>query len=120
MTAGTSDNYGPEQERLNNVFGAHLRITALRANSGPGVELLEYLSPQGGRPMPADSRANDRWHWQINVTTADTDAGYVALRETRRTIVSPTVVAVTDRQLGYGRGLMVRDPDGHALMLEQR
>ncbi|HWW21663.1 MAG TPA: VOC family protein, partial [Steroidobacteraceae bacterium] len=41
--AGHSDNYGPEQERLNNVFGAHLRITALRAGAGPGVELLEYL-----------------------------------------------------------------------------
>ena len=28
--AGTSENHGPEQERLNNVFGARLRITTLR------------------------------------------------------------------------------------------
>src|SRR5207253_9793156 len=29
--AGESENYGPEQERLNSVFGARLRITSLRA-----------------------------------------------------------------------------------------
>src|SRR5215469_6144585 len=41
---GESENYGAEQEHLSNVFGAHLRITSLRAGAGPGVELLEYLS----------------------------------------------------------------------------
>ena len=36
--AGTSENYGTEQEHLNNVFGARLRITSLRAGSGgPGI-----------------------------------------------------------------------------------
>ena len=118
--AGTSDNYGPEQERLNNVFGAHLRITALRAGAGPGIELLEYLSPQGGRPMPADTRANDRWHWQANVATADAGSAYEALRQAHRTIVSPTVVSLPGAPLGFSRGILVRDPDGHALMLEQR
>jgi hypothetical protein len=48
---GGSENYGVEQERLNNVFGARLRITALRAGYGPGVELLEYLAPRTGRPI---------------------------------------------------------------------
>src|SRR5215471_10312887 len=36
--AGASENYGTEQEHLNNVFGAHLRITAIRGTSGPGIE----------------------------------------------------------------------------------
>ncbi|HEX6111412.1 MAG TPA: VOC family protein, partial [Geminicoccaceae bacterium] len=31
---GTSENYGPEQERLNNVFGARLLITSLGAPAG--------------------------------------------------------------------------------------
>src|SRR5262245_27398493 len=39
--AGGSENYGTEQEHLNNVRGAHLRITALRGARGPGVEFLE-------------------------------------------------------------------------------
>lgn len=117
--AGTSDNFGPEQERLNNVFGAHLRITALRAAEGPGIELLEYLSPQGGRPIPADSRANDQWHWQVNVIAPGLEADYASLRSQHRTIVSPTVVTLPSGALGYRHGLLVRDPDGHALMLEQ-
>ena len=69
--AGASENWGPEQERLNNVFGARLRITALRAPAGPGIELLEYLAPGDGRPFPADTRANDLWHWQVSLVTAD-------------------------------------------------
>ena len=56
---GESENYGTEQEHLNNVFGAHLRITSLRARSGPGVEFLEYLTPASGRPYPPDVQAND-------------------------------------------------------------
>jgi len=64
---GTSENYGVEQEHLNNVFGARLRITTLRADAGPGVELLEYLAPRTGREMPDDTRGNDLWSWQINI-----------------------------------------------------
>jgi catechol 2,3-dioxygenase-like lactoylglutathione lyase family enzyme len=52
---GGSENYGPEQERLNNVFGARLRITTLRAAAGPGIEFLEYLTPRDGRPAPPDA-----------------------------------------------------------------
>ncbi|GJL83937.1 MAG: hypothetical protein DHS20C01_35710 [marine bacterium B5-7] len=51
QVAGTSEYYGIEQERLNNVFGARLRITTLKASSGPGIELLEYLALRTGRPM---------------------------------------------------------------------
>ena len=51
--AGESENHGIEQERLNSVFGARLRITTLRARSGPGVELLEYLAPSDGRARSA-------------------------------------------------------------------
>ena len=72
--AGTSENYGPEQERLNNVFGARLRITALRAERGPGVELLEYLAPRTGRAMPSDTLANDLWYWQVTFARDDVDA----------------------------------------------
>ena len=62
--AGESENYGTEQEHLNNVFGSSVRISGLRAPSGPGIEFLDYLTPRDGRPMPLDTRANDLWHWQ--------------------------------------------------------
>jgi len=114
--AGTSENYGSEQEHLNNVFGARLRITALRAAAGPGVELLEYLAPRTGRPMPVDTRANDLWHWQINAG-ADVAAANAAIRAGHYSYVSPGPVEYGP---GAARGLLVRDPDGHATLLMDR
>lgn len=49
---GESWSSGIEQERLNDVPGARLRITALRADAGPAVEFLEYLHPREGRALP--------------------------------------------------------------------
>src|SRR5260370_14095704 len=43
---GEDESYGTEQDAPTTSSEAHLRITSLRAESGPGVELLEYLSPR--------------------------------------------------------------------------
>ncbi len=53
---GERENFGPEQERLNNVLGARLRITTLRAAAGPGVEWLEYLAPASRPPRARRSQ----------------------------------------------------------------
>ena len=119
QVAGASENYGPEQERLNNVFGARLRITALRAARGPGVELLEYLAPAGGRPMPPDTLASDLWHWQINLRTGDVQTAWDETLGAQPWMVSPDLVTLADRQAGFSRGMMVRDPDGHASLVSQ-
>jgi hypothetical protein len=98
---------------LNNVFGARLRITSLRAGSGgPGIEFLEYLAPRDGRPAPADARASDLFHWQTTliVNTADTFA--------KRLLTG--VVSLNDKRLGFSKGLLVRDPDGHVMALIER
>lgn len=79
--AGEGVNHGLEQERLNNVPGVRLRITMLKGERGPGVELLEYLHPRDGRPMAADSRANDLWHWHIVLTVRPQDQGSGLLRD---------------------------------------
>lgn len=118
--AGQSENYGTEQEHLNNVFGARLRITSLRAPSGPGIELLEYLSPRDGRPIPADERANDLIHWQTELTTTNADAAASRMRTARVPLVSPGVVTLPDATLGFERGITVRDPDGHVMRLVER
>jgi catechol 2,3-dioxygenase-like lactoylglutathione lyase family enzyme len=117
--AGESENYGPEQERLNNVFGARLRITTLRAPAGPGVEFLEYLTPRDGRPVPADARPNDLAHWQTVLVSHDAEAVARATRSSSCSALSPAVVTVTDRALGFTKGLLMRDPDGHALAVVQ-
>ena len=112
--AGSSENYGPEQERLNNVFGARLRITSLRAASGPGIEFLEYLAPRDGRPYPADGKPNDLIHWQtrLPVNSLEQAAGF--LKKSRSVFVSSGIV-----ELPEGKALTVRDPDGHAVQIVQ-
>jgi len=118
--AGESENYGTEQEHLNNVFGAHLRITALRAASGPGIELLQYLAPGDGRPFPQDEHANDIVHRQTIVVSQDAAAAASQLQTSRVTFVSSGVVANQTGQLGFTKAFMVRDPDGHAVELEEK
>jgi len=117
--AGESENSGTEQEHLNNVFGARLRITSLRAADGPGVELLEYLAPRDGRPMPADERASDLMHWQTRFVTSDAEAGAQALRSAHYRFVSSGIIALADGKLGFRRGVLARDPDGHVVELVQ-
>ena len=119
--AGTSENYGTEQEHLNNVFGARLRITSLRAaGGGPGIEFLEYLAPRDGRPAPADARASDLFHWQTTlvVNAAEVFAKRLLAEDPR--FVSPGVVMLKEKSLGFGKGLLARDPDGHVMALVEK
>jgi catechol 2,3-dioxygenase-like lactoylglutathione lyase family enzyme len=120
QVAGESENYGPEQEHLNNVFGARLRITSMRARSGPGIEFLEYLAPSDGRPYPGGARANDLVHWETTLVTSDVDrlAHHLAFEHTR--FVSPGVVSNADVAFGFRKEASIQDPDGHVLHLIQR
>ena len=116
--AGESTNYGPEQERLNSVFGARLRITGLKAAKGPGVEFLEYLAPRNGR-LAAGIQPNDLAHWETTVTTADEDLALERFVNERVMLISPAV-ALFGRPLDFVKGLLVQDPDGHAVKVVQR
>jgi catechol 2,3-dioxygenase-like lactoylglutathione lyase family enzyme len=115
--AGASENYGTEQEHLNNVFGARLRITALRAAQGLGVELLEYLTPRTGRAMPADTQANDLWYWQIDVRALEPAAIAASLQETHAGRVSSPAAELHDVALGWRNAVVAHDPDGHASLI---
>ena len=118
--AGESENYGTEQEHLNNVFGAHLRITSLRASSGPGIELLEYLAPRDGRPYPADEHANDVVHRQTILITPNAELSAHAVAQTKAAFVSSSVVANQKGELGFHKAFVARDPDGHAVEVEEK
>jgi catechol 2,3-dioxygenase-like lactoylglutathione lyase family enzyme len=115
--AGVSENFGTEQEHLNNVFGARLRITGLRADQGPGVELLEYLAPTNGRAYSSEAGACDLVGWTTNVLTPSADEMNQRLRESHVRWVSPGVV----RGLGgvVEAAVEVRDPDGHLVVIQQ-
>jgi catechol 2,3-dioxygenase-like lactoylglutathione lyase family enzyme len=103
---GRSENWGTEQEHLNNVFGARLRITTLKApGGGPGVELLEYLAPRDGRPYPPDAKPNDLVHWHTVAAVRDP-------RDVARRVRHPGPADASNQ-------FIARDPDGHALLFTQ-
>jgi catechol 2,3-dioxygenase-like lactoylglutathione lyase family enzyme len=115
--AGTSHNYGVEQERLNSVAGAHLRITSLRPeNGGLGIEFLEYVTPTDGRPAP-ETPANDLVHWQTRLELPNLEGIVPQLLRRGYRLISKGLVPLPDEKLGFRRGLLVRDPDNHVLEL---
>jgi len=118
---GGAENYGIEQERLNNVFGARLSITGLKApEGGIGIEFLEYLAPSTGRSTPVDTRSNDLWHWHINVVSNDPESAASAIRKAGFDWISPGAIKVLDKSLGYDLAVKVRDGDGHGVLLRAK
>jgi len=121
VVAGESENWGPEQERLNDVVGARLRITTLRAAEGPGIEMLEYLSPRDGRPGSDDTGANDLVHWHTGLVTPDAAGLERALRgSVCGAAAASTVIVPAGHDMGFTRAFLARDPDAHALQVTQR
>ncbi len=118
--AGESENYGIEQERLNNVFGARLRITGLRAESGPGLEFLEYFAPRDGRATPVDIKSNDLLHWQTKLVTRGAMMVERSLLANKYALVSSGVIALPVGETSFTKSFLVRDPDGHAMQLIER
>jgi catechol 2,3-dioxygenase-like lactoylglutathione lyase family enzyme len=136
---GESADSGPEQERLNNVYGARLKVTTLRAASGPGIELLEYLTPapcaEGqapipqiklgdpascGRAYPKDARPNDSIHGQTNLATTSADQDAAALMSAGVPSVSSGTVTLSADDKHHSKAFVVRDPDGHAVLIVEK
>jgi len=108
--AGESENYGVEQEHLNLVFGARLHITGLRAEHGPGIEFLEYITPPGGRDLEADTKSNDLVFWNTHLAVDDVAKLSAKLHESGVAFVSKP---------SSTRSQIVRDPDSHAMQLDE-
>src|SRR5215469_1777222 len=57
--------FGDDYEHLEGLFGARTRVVRLRLGD-ESIELKEFLTPPG-RPMPIDSRSNDRWFQHVAI-----------------------------------------------------
>jgi len=74
--------------------------------------------PRDGRPMPVDVKANDLVHWQVRLAVDAAAFAVQAMRAARAWFVSPGLVTLPDAQLGFRRPSLLRDPDGHAALLD--
>jgi hypothetical protein len=62
-------------------------------------------------------RANDLSHWQTTLIAREPERIFDLLRLRLFSLVSPTAVSLPSGKLGFGRAVLVRDPDGHAMRL---
>lgn len=112
---------GQEQNRMDGLSGATVNITGLApVQKIPGMEFLEYKTPRGGRPAPPDSSANDLWHWQTRMVVDDLEPLSSMLKKDEVSFISPEVVVLPDDQIGFKKGVMVLDPDGHPVLLIEK
>jgi len=121
QVGGVTLNSGETQEILDNLFNDTCLVTEMSpASARAHIELLEYRTPLGGRPMPVDTAANDLWHWQTTLVTKDIAAVTGRLLKAGVRFVTPDVLAIpveAQAQLGFKKAVMIRDPSGHALRL---
>jgi catechol 2,3-dioxygenase-like lactoylglutathione lyase family enzyme len=117
--AGGGVNTGMTQEQLDNAFGAVVRITGLRPSrdASPGLEFLQYVTPSGGRPSPVSLRPNDLVLTRTVIEVDNLDELTTKLQGNGVTFISPQAISVAGAP--WNKGLMVKDPDGHAVLLVQ-
>jgi catechol 2,3-dioxygenase-like lactoylglutathione lyase family enzyme len=114
--AGSSENYGEEQEHLSGVFNAHVLITSLRTGSGIGIELLDYVTPSSGRPIPANLRVPDVSCWQIPLVV---ESGRVSVNDIDE-LRNRQWIKLPARDGPVREAAWIKDPDGHLLQLIRR
>ena len=113
---GESWNKGTEQEHLNNVEGASLRITGYRAAAGPGVEFLEYLFPRTAKKYPENTRSDDLWNLMTRLEVSNAEELYYRLKGSGKFQLISRELVKSDNQKSF----VVRDPDGHAIWMIEK
>jgi catechol 2,3-dioxygenase-like lactoylglutathione lyase family enzyme len=96
---------------------AHVRMVHLAfAGEGPRIELFEYITPSAGHHI---SRPADVGFTHICVACDDLDERLDRLVAAGGTPLSPPAEIDTGVNRG-GRGVYLRDPDGHVVELFER
>ena len=72
--------WGEDWEKLQGLFGLRMRIVQMQLGREI-ISLIEYITPQG-RPIPVNSRSNDRWFQHIAIAVRDIDKAYQHLHQT--------------------------------------
>src|SRR5437667_5688073 len=110
---------GENYEHLEGVFGLRMRVVRMRLGD-EFIELTEYLAPKG-RPLPVDSRSNDRWFQHIAIIVSDMDKAYAQLRQHKVEHASsgPQRLPDWNKNAAGISAFYFKDPDGHPLEVLQ-
>jgi len=111
--------WGDRYEHLEGLFGLRMRVVRMRLGD-ESVELTEYLTPKG-RPIPLDSRSNDRWFQHVAIIVSDIDRAYQLLRKNRvqHASTGPQRLPDWNKNAAGISAFYFKDPDGHTLEILQ-
>src|SRR6266516_1641446 len=106
---------GENYEHLEDVFGLRMHVLRMRLGD-ESIELTEYLAPKG-RPIPVDSRSNDRWFQHIAIIVSDMDKAYQWLRQNKieHASTGPQTLPEWNKNAAGIKAFYFKDPDQHAL-----
>ncbi|WP_319419659.1 VOC family protein [Pleurocapsa sp. FMAR1] len=110
-------NSGEIQAHLDGLAEAKVRVTGTRPKKkGLGIELLDYIVPGTGRPFADDWQSYDIASMQVQLVVKDIDLAVNTLRENGVEIISPKIIQFPN-SYPYSQACIVKDPNGHAMML---
>lgn len=110
-------NQGETQARLDNLPQPEVKVTDLRPTQGGlGIELLDYIAPANGRPIPSDWKSCDLAHMQIELVVNNIESLVDKLRLHGVQFISPRLVQRSFRAIPYKQGCLVKDPTGHTML----
>jgi len=111
------DLSGPEYEKLEGVFGLHIRVVRMQLGEEI-LELTDYLT-SGGRSIPEDAKANDLSFQHIAIVVSDMDKGYEVLRKfhVEQVSTAPQTLPATIPSAAGIKAFYFHDPDNHNLEL---
>jgi len=108
---------GVEFDRLYGLANVRLRLVKLKLGDEV-IELTEFLTPKG-RPIPTESRSNDRWFQHIAIVVRDMEEAYQHLRHhwVTQTSPNPQTLPEWNPVAGGIQSFYFKDIDGHNLEL---
>lgn len=111
--------WGDSFEHLSGVFGARVRIVHLQLGNET-LELTEYLN-SNSRPIPLDSRSNDRWFQHVAIIVSDMDKAFEILRKNKVRFAStaPQTLPKTIPNAAGIKAFYFKDFDNHVLEILQ-
>jgi catechol 2,3-dioxygenase-like lactoylglutathione lyase family enzyme len=115
---GGSLNAGETQADLDGLPEAKVRVTALRpAQGGLGIELLDYLVLKDARPMPLHWSICDIAYCQVEVIVNNLEQIMAQLRQQGVPFSTQWMQPLSGQPLV--QGCLMKDPNGHALLLHE-
>ena len=102
---------------LEGASASGVRVVRMRLGD-EYIELMQFAGTQG-RPVPADSRSNDRWFQHIAIVVSDMRRAYERLRDAHVEQISSCPQRLPDWNVNAAGidAFYFRDPDRHALEL---